>query len=855
MSIVSSYFSSRSTALGINPQFASIMESICAIGCGLGVRFVIGAVSHNDLKVTGTLVGLWEGVVMQHFLRKMPSSADPYVAYGVRLFIDFLFTESLARLVLVLVWTGMGVVFADIVPALWIDAGLRRIWRRFRRDLYVMFRSIPSVPYPRTRTVRFSPSQTASVISSIPPSIFTTNTQDPVRLDEPTPVLRKRPVPGAFPGDVSETETDIGSVLGLRHGPSELSTAPGTMNHRFSSFMRRDYDDTESDISSDMNDLDDGNLSSAASSTTEMPDPSAMNPSEIPDYDEEEMMMDGKKSEESDRELTPKQSSLPLPTPPDSFALRDHDEPDGLQPPPEVPAMPDEDWEEISRGEAMPTPTLKSKDLPPPLPPKDDPPTGASASPLPVPPIADKQSTTTVHDSTGRLNDTLIDFSTNETPTSSKPQDQPADLLLQRGTTPPPSVFSTGDIFNIDRSRPPPPYGQDEANWNDSGSTLTPLKPISGDQTSINKSTGNSNDDPSHNPNPNQNDLGDITKDGTTAAGVDAPQQQETEQAQTDAPQTHSGVLDKGKAKDSNDNGSNAGNKRQKTKSRSGGNTPRAGSKPGSGDEGPDAGAQQGNTSTAWGKRASFTSVSAEANANGSKAGAKRQSGSVAGDADKNMLEPGPEGQPATSGLITTPIMPWASAGDQTKSDNKTTNTDGNNTDGPVGSTQNNPPTASDSTKRRSVTFNTGTADNKDRLSGSVGDKGAGTAPHEENSGGDKANNTNNNGHNPTAEGSQPGPSIIAKSSPTLHSSPVSSEKSDLPTTSGDLLKQALELRKQIVSLDEKIPNLEQQYNGAVGGGLHEEVSARKTELDAAVREKEQLSGKVARRLAGACSQ
>ncbi|KAF9024548.1 hypothetical protein BDZ89DRAFT_897490, partial [Hymenopellis radicata] len=84
------------------------MDSILAIGAGLGLRFVVDIVSHHDLKLTGTIVGLWEGIVLLHFLQKFPYSFDPYVGYGVRLFVDFLVTESVARLAVVVIWTGLG---------------------------------------------------------------------------------------------------------------------------------------------------------------------------------------------------------------------------------------------------------------------------------------------------------------------------------------------------------------------------------------------------------------------------------------------------------------------------------------------------------------------------------------------------------------------------------------------------------------------------------------------------------------------------------------------------------------------------------------------------------------------------
>ncbi|KIK69208.1 hypothetical protein GYMLUDRAFT_639698, partial [Collybiopsis luxurians FD-317 M1] len=97
------------------------MEQLFAIGYGLSIRYIISTVPNSSLKLTGTLVGLWEGIVLLHFTQKWPKSFDPYVAYGVRLFIDFLVTQNVLRQVLVLLWTGMGVVLADITPSLWDD--------------------------------------------------------------------------------------------------------------------------------------------------------------------------------------------------------------------------------------------------------------------------------------------------------------------------------------------------------------------------------------------------------------------------------------------------------------------------------------------------------------------------------------------------------------------------------------------------------------------------------------------------------------------------------------------------------------------------------------------------------------
>ncbi|KAH7920148.1 hypothetical protein BV22DRAFT_981736, partial [Leucogyrophana mollusca] len=84
------------------------MDSIFAIGVGLALRLVVDVVSNHDNRVGGTLVGLWEGVVLHHFSQKMPRSYDPYIAFGFRIFVDFLFTESLQRMAIVVLWTGLG---------------------------------------------------------------------------------------------------------------------------------------------------------------------------------------------------------------------------------------------------------------------------------------------------------------------------------------------------------------------------------------------------------------------------------------------------------------------------------------------------------------------------------------------------------------------------------------------------------------------------------------------------------------------------------------------------------------------------------------------------------------------------
>ncbi|KAJ3817770.1 hypothetical protein EV361DRAFT_775733, partial [Lentinula raphanica] len=98
------------------------MDNLFSIFFGLSLRFIVTLVTTPDsslnpdppskyissVKLIGSLVGLWEGIVLLHFTQKYPRSYDPYVAYAVRMFVDLLVTEDMQRMMLVLLWTGLG---------------------------------------------------------------------------------------------------------------------------------------------------------------------------------------------------------------------------------------------------------------------------------------------------------------------------------------------------------------------------------------------------------------------------------------------------------------------------------------------------------------------------------------------------------------------------------------------------------------------------------------------------------------------------------------------------------------------------------------------------------------------------
>ncbi|KAF9449193.1 hypothetical protein P691DRAFT_812887 [Macrolepiota fuliginosa MF-IS2] len=395
MSIVSTIFSSRSSSR-INARLVSLMDNVFAIAFGLGVRFVVDTVSHRSLRLAGTLVGLWEGVVTLHFLKKMPKSFDPYIAYLVRLFVDFLVTESLLRLVLVVVWTGLGMVLADIAPAIWHDVGAHRIWRRFRRDMYYVSRSLPRIPpiVPRARVVRFSPviepTDISETMSTLSPTAATPTitSQAPTHIVPPTPAVprEKRPIPGRFTAsEISETDTERGSALGLRPGAS--SSAVGTSRVRYTMRPRRPSIDIGSPAPAPS--IDDSNISSDASSVST---DTASQPIEIEEEIEVPVRSRDKNKgkeraiEEGDSD-TPTRRPIELPPTPSDSAPRYPNRASVVPTITGMPSIPDffesglgSDWENIRKEEAEherpPSPPEKDFDSPPPqefgLPPAQD---------------------------------------------------------------------------------------------------------------------------------------------------------------------------------------------------------------------------------------------------------------------------------------------------------------------------------------------------------------------------------------------------------------------------------------------------------------------------------------------------
>lgn len=387
MSIIGSIISfsdrsSRSVAPARAGLFSwkALMDSLLAIATGLLLRAVVSSVTHDDLRTSCTLIGVWEGIVLMHFLNKMPRSYDPYVAYGVRLFIDFLWTESLYRLVVVLLWTGMGMVLADITPIFWYDMGMRSVWHSLRRDLYIMSRSVRAVlPFgakPRSSRVRFHErtrsassryAPTATTAPSAAPSTFSittttsSTTATPVtRTAIPPTPARPRRVPGSFPGYTSESDSiarsrSVASSV-LSDGASDaLATPHGTSHSQFRTLQNEILSSSSSTVTDDSDIL------------------NRLNPTELPDIDQLQQQELVAETQPVKAEETPKPTPMVLPpTPADTLRdidiRRANEVVEEAPPTATMPVIPDQNewgfndgWEEIDRNEVPPASLSQSE--------------------------------------------------------------------------------------------------------------------------------------------------------------------------------------------------------------------------------------------------------------------------------------------------------------------------------------------------------------------------------------------------------------------------------------------------------------------------------------------------------------
>lgn len=186
------------------------MDNVVAIGVGLVLRTIIDILTDSDYRLTGTLIGLWEGFVLSHFLHKNPRNHnDAYLALATRFVIDFLLTSSLVRFALTGAWTLVGLLLADMAPSVWRETGLRHVYRTLRKDVKAMRRSVPRWRIENDIQVpNISMSNPVPGLLSRPPSSTIASSTRAAPPTSPAPILQRRSTADSPSGQVTPSVTN-----------------------------------------------------------------------------------------------------------------------------------------------------------------------------------------------------------------------------------------------------------------------------------------------------------------------------------------------------------------------------------------------------------------------------------------------------------------------------------------------------------------------------------------------------------------------------------------------------------------------------------------------------------------------
>ena len=222
------------------------MENIIAIGAGVALRVVLDIATGNDHRLIGLfstsrslflylsphhkgiLIGLWEGVVLSHFLSKRTRSSrskDPYLALATRLAIDLYLTHSLSRFTLTCAWTLLGLLLADVAPSIWRNTGLKSVYKAFRRELRAIRKAIPRWKIEndlRVPKISLKNSVPALFFRPPPSSVVSSTRAAPPASPVPLSTHKRRTPPGTYPGHsaLSETNTEVSRLREVLPGPS-----------------------------------------------------------------------------------------------------------------------------------------------------------------------------------------------------------------------------------------------------------------------------------------------------------------------------------------------------------------------------------------------------------------------------------------------------------------------------------------------------------------------------------------------------------------------------------------------------------------------------------------------------------
>ncbi|TDL26078.1 hypothetical protein BD410DRAFT_895512 [Rickenella mellea] len=219
------------------------MDSLVAIISGIAMRVSVSMIFGQSLKVAALLTGLWDGILLHRSMRrtKYRSSdllSDPYLQAAFAVLFELTMNRSLLRIVVVSLGWCLGVVLADVGPAIWYDIGGEDLPRELERLWYDLSRSLSLndgtrhtlfLEHPRRSSSSASSSTTVTPPSPTVYSAWQDSLPDIPGTYRPSRFRPRRPFPSTSSHssqlhDIAEDDTEEGSAeLTPRASPNAIS--------------------------------------------------------------------------------------------------------------------------------------------------------------------------------------------------------------------------------------------------------------------------------------------------------------------------------------------------------------------------------------------------------------------------------------------------------------------------------------------------------------------------------------------------------------------------------------------------------------------------------------------------------
>ncbi|KIY44388.1 hypothetical protein FISHEDRAFT_61922 [Fistulina hepatica ATCC 64428] len=108
-----------------------MVTAIVGILLGILIRIPLASLG---LLYAPIAIGLWEGIFVHRVALSFATPAESYVGYFLRIVLDFFVTRSLARVGIVVVWSGLGLLLSQVLDPAFVANSKSRPSRTVRRS-------------------------------------------------------------------------------------------------------------------------------------------------------------------------------------------------------------------------------------------------------------------------------------------------------------------------------------------------------------------------------------------------------------------------------------------------------------------------------------------------------------------------------------------------------------------------------------------------------------------------------------------------------------------------------------------------------------------------------------------------